>query len=127
LKAVYTAPDEGAGRAALEDFGKMWNEKYPMIYRSWDSRWGDLCEFFKYSPEIRKAIYTTNAIESLNFQFRRKKNSRVTFTNDDAILKVLYLAIVNAADKWTRPIQNWGAALNQFAIEFGNERVPLMR
>jgi transposase-like protein len=125
LKEIYTASSEEGGRAALETFGGKWNGKYPMIYASWDSHWHDLCEFFKYGPEIRRAIYTTNAIESVNFQFRKVTNSRLTFPSDEAILKVLYLAIMNASAKWTMPIKHWGAALNEFAIEFGKERVPL--
>lgn len=124
LKAIYTAATEAAGREALEDFGKNWNGKYPMIYQSWDTHWSDLCEFFKYPPEIRRAMYTTNAIESLNYQLRKVTKNRSTFPNDEAIFKILYLAIRNASEKWTMPIRNWGQALNQFAIEFGKERVP---
>lgn len=124
LKAVYTAADEAAAREALEAFGRTWDGKYPMIYRSWDEHWSDLCEYFKYSPEIRRAIYTTNAIESLNYQLRKVTKNRSTFSTDDAIFKILYLAIRNASEKWTMPIKNWGLALNQFAIEFGKERVP---
>ena len=124
LKAVYSASTEAAGREALEEFGKTWDEKYPMIYKSWTHHWNDLSEFFKYSPEIRRAIYTTNAVESMNYQLRQVTKNRSSFSTDDAILKILYLAIRNASKKWTMPIQNWGQALNQFAIEFGNERVP---
>ena len=124
LKAVYSASTEAAGKDALEDFGKIWNEKYPMIHKSWERHWDDLSELFKYSPEIRRAIYTTNAIESLNYQLRKVTKNRSTFSTDDAILKILYLAIRNASKKWTMPIREWGQALNQFAIEFGKERVP---
>ena len=124
LKAVYSAATEESGRSALEDFGKTWDGKYPMIYKSWDHHWENLSEFFKYPPEIRKAIYTTNAVESLNFQLRKVTKNRLSFSTDDAILKILFLAIRNASKKWTMPIRDWGQALNQFAIEFGNERVP---
>jgi transposase-like protein len=126
LKAVYSAPTEEAALDALDDFGKIWNERYPMIQQSWQNHWNDLCEFFKYPQEIRKAIYTTNAIESLNYQLRKVTRNRLTFVNDDAIFKILYLAIRNASKKWTMPIKQWGMALNQFAILFGNERVPLL-
>jgi len=126
LKTIYSANTETAGRDALEDFGKIWNEKYPVIYKSWDSHWDDLSEFFKYPPEIRRAIYTTNAIESLNYQLRKVTKNRSSFSTDDAILKILYLAIRNASKKWTMPIRDWGQALNQFAIEFGKERVPFL-
>ena len=125
LRAIYTAATEEGGRAALEDFGTAWNARYPMIYQSWDTNWDDLAEFFKYPPAIRKAIYTTNAIESLNYQLRKVTRNRSTFVNDDAIYKIMYLALRNASKKWTMPIREWGLALNQFAIEFGNERVPL--
>jgi transposase-like protein len=99
LKAVYAAADEGAARDALEAFGRTWDAKYPMIYRSWDEHWSDLCEYFKYSPEIRRAIYTTNAIESLNYQLRKVTKNRSTFSTDEAICKILYLAIRNASEK----------------------------
>jgi len=124
LKAVYSANSEEAGHDALEDFGKKWNGKYPMIYKSWEHHWEDLSEFFKYPPEIRRAIYTTNAIESMNYQLRKVTKNRSSFSTDDAIIKLLYLAIRNASEKWTMPIREWGQALNQFAIEFGKERVP---
>ena len=124
LKAVYSAATESAGREALEEFGKTWNDKYPMIYKSWERHWEDLSEFFRYSPEIRKAIYTTNAVESMHYQLRQVIKNRSSFSTDDAILKILYLAIRNASKKWTMPIRDWGRALNQFAIEFGKERVP---
>jgi transposase-like protein len=126
LKAVYSAASEQAGRDALEDFGKKWDGKYPMISKSWDNHWDDLNEFFKYPPEIRKAIYTTNAVESMHYQLRKIIKNRSSFSTDDAILKILYLAIRNASKKWTMPIREWGQALNQFAIEFGEERVPFL-
>jgi transposase-like protein len=124
LKAVYSAAAETAARDALEEFGKKWDGKYPMIYKSWDQHWEDLNEFFKYPFEIRRAIYTTNAIESLNYQLRKVTKNRSSFPTDDAIFKILYLAIRNASEKWTMPIRDWGRALNQFDIEFGKERVP---
>jgi transposase-like protein len=124
LKAVYSTATETAGRDALEVFGKMWNAKYPGIYKSWDHHWADLSEFFKYPPEIRRAIYTTNAVESLNYSLRQVTKNRSLFPTDDAIFKIMYLAIRSASKKWTMPIRDWGQALNQFAIEFGNERVP---
>jgi transposase-like protein len=113
LKAVYSANTEEAGREALEDFGKTWNGKYPMIYRSWENHWADLSEFFKYPSEIRRAIYTTNAVESLNYQLRKVTKNRQAFSTDDAIFKILYLAIRNSSKKWTMPVRDWGQALNQ--------------
>jgi transposase-like protein len=110
LKAVYSANSEAAGRDALEEFGKIWNEKYPMIYKSWNHHWENLCEFYKYPLEIRRAIYTTNAVESMNYQLRQVTKNRSSFSTDDAILKILYLAIRNACKKWTMPIRDWGQA-----------------
>jgi transposase-like protein len=94
--------------------------------QAWDRHWQDLCEFFNYPPEIRQAIYTTNAIESLNYQLRKVTKNRSTFVNDEAIFKILYLAIRNASEKWTMPmpIRDWGTPLNQFVVIFGKERVP---
>jgi putative transposase len=126
LKQVYSAAGEEAGLDALEGLGRKWNDKYPMIYQSWQRHWNDLSGFFKYPPEIRKAIYTANAVESLNFSLRKAIKNKLIFVNDDAIFKVLYLAVRNASEKWTMPIKNWGQALNQFAIEFGKERVPFL-
>jgi transposase-like protein len=131
LKAVYSANPEAAARDALEEFGKKWNDKYPMIYKSWYQRWDDLYAFFKYQSEIRRtkgsrAIYTTNTVESLNYQLRKVTKTCSSFPTDDAIFKILYLAIRNASQKWTMPIRDWGRALNQFAIEFGKERVPFL-
>jgi transposase-like protein len=81
-----------------------------MIYKSWDHHWDDLCEFFKYPPEIRRAVYTANAVESMNYQLRQVTKNRSSFSTDDAILKLLYLAIRNASKKRTMPIRDWGQA-----------------
>jgi transposase-like protein len=125
LKAVYRAPGEEAGRAALEEFGKNWRAKYPLVYQSWDAAWPDLCEFFKYPQEIRRAVYTANAIEPLNCQLRKVTRNRSALMSDGAIYKIMYLALRNAAKKWTMPIKDWGTALNQFAVFFG-DRVPAL-
>jgi transposase-like protein len=125
LKEIYGAATEEAGRAALEDFGKKWDKKYPMVYKSWDKHWNDLIEFFKYPEQIRKVIYTTNAIESLNYQLRKVIKNRSSFPNDDSIYKIMYLALKNASKKWTMPLKDWGAALNQFSLFFPG-RVPLL-
>jgi putative transposase len=118
LKTIYRAPSEEAGRAALEQFGEKWQSKYPLIYKSWDTNWPDLCEFFKYPQEIRRVIYTTNAIELLNYQLRKVTRNRSVLVSDEAIYKIMYLALSNAAKKWTMPIKDWGAALNQESIVF---------
>lgn len=124
LKNIYEAPTEKAGLEALDAFAEKWDKKYPMISKSWKSNWENLNEFYAYPTDIRKAIYTTNAIESLNSSLRKVTQKRSAFPTDDAIYKVLYLALNNVSKKWTMPIRNWGAALNQFAIHFG-DRVPM--
>lgn len=124
LRAVYSAVNAESGHEALEDFGKKWNGKYPMIQASWERNWNDLTEFFNYPEEIRRAIYTTNAIESLNFSLRKITRNKSSFPDDDSIYKIMYLAIKNASAHWTMSIKNWGLAVNQFAILFDG-RVPL--
>ena len=123
LRSIYSAVNEEEALEALDDFGKKWNSKYPMIQRSWEAHWNDLSEFFKYPEEIRRVIYTTNAIESLNASLRKVTKNRAAFPDDEAIIKIMYLAISKAAKKWTMPIRNWGQALNQFDILFGADRV----
>ncbi len=120
LKHIYSAVSEKQGLEALDDFAAKWDSKYPMISKSWKNNWANLSEFYAYPPDIRKIIYTTNAIESLNFSLRKVTKNRSAFPNDDAIFKIMYLALTNASKKWTMPIREWGAALNQFAIYFGD-------
>lgn len=123
LKEVYSAVNAESGHEALEEFGKKWNGKYPMIQASWERSWNDLTEFFNYPNDIRRAIYTTNAIESLNFSLRKVTRNKSSFPDDDSIYKVMYLAIKNASARWTMSIKDWGLAVNQFAILFDG-RVP---
>lgn len=124
LKRIYRAATVEEAGLALSDFASKWDDKYPSISKSWQSNWPNLTHFFAYPPEIRKVIYTTNAIESLNRSLRKIIKSKGAFPNDEAVTKVLYLALKNASKKWTRPLQNWKAAINRFAIEFEG-RVPL--
>src|SRR5574344_1565507 len=121
LKAVYSAVNAEAGHDALEEFGKIWNERYPMIYKSWQANWNDLTEFFNYPEPVRKAIYTTNAIESLNYSLRKITRNKSTFPDDDSICKVLFLAIRNASGRWTMPSRDWDlpATISQFCLESG--------
>ncbi|MCP4076210.1 MAG: IS256 family transposase [Gammaproteobacteria bacterium] len=124
LKAVYGAATIKEAEHALDKFSDTWDGKYPAISPSWRADWERLTVFFDYSSEIRRAVYTTNAIESLNYSLRRMLKNRGAFPNDDSISKILYLAINRVAKKWTMPIRNWKAALNQFVILFG-DRVPV--
>ena len=124
LKPIYKSPTEAAAREALEEFGEKWNKKYPLIYRSWDSNWENLTHYLGYTDEIRKVIYTTNAIESLNMSLRRVTKVKGSFPTDQAALKLLYMALQNITKRWTMPVRDWGQAVNQLAIKFGN-RVPV--
>lgn len=124
LKNVYRAPTVEQAEEALKDFEKTWDNRYPMIGKSWRSNWSRIIPFFSYSEEIRKAIYTTNAIESLNNSLRKVTKTRNSFPNDEAAIKLLYMALKNIMKKWTMPIRNWNLAIHQFSIRFG-ERLCL--
>ena len=124
LRAIYAAATLPEAEHALERFAERWDTKYPSISPSWLADWDRLTVLFDYPPEIRRVIYTTNAIESLNYTLRKRLKTRGVFPNDESIVKVLYLALQNVAQKWTRPIRDWKAAMNQFVILFG-ERVPV--
>lgn len=124
LRAIYGAATLTEAEAALARFADTWDAKYPAISQSWRADWTRLTVFFDYPPEIRKVLYTTNAIESLNFSLRKLLKTRGAFPNDEAILKVLYLGLQRIEKKWTMPIQDWKRALNHFVILFGN-RVTL--
>ncbi|HHG9233052.1 IS256 family transposase [Klebsiella variicola] len=120
LKAVYQAPTEDAALMALGAFADEWDDKYPQISKSWRAHWENLNTFFGYPPDIRRAIYTTNAIESLNSVIRAAIKKRKVFPTDDSVRKVIYLAIKDASKKWSMPIQNWRLAMSRFIIEFGD-------
>jgi putative transposase len=124
LKTIYTAATEAEAETRLAEFADKWDDKFPMISKSWRANWARVVPFFAHPPEIRKVIYTTNAIESLNMSLRKVTKARSSFPNDEAVLKLLYLALRNIAKKWTMPIQNWKAALNRFAIIY-EDRVPM--
>jgi putative transposase len=118
LKTIYASATEAEAEMRLAEFAAKWDAKFPMIARSWRANWARVVPFFAHSPEIRRAIYTTNAIESLNMSLRKVTKTRSSFPNDDAVLKLLYLALRNITKKWTMPIQNWKTALNRFAIVY---------
>lgn len=120
LKSIYQASSEQEAMCQLEQFEQAWAEKYPQIAKSWRNHWPNLITIFDYPPEIRKAIYTTNAIESLNSVLRKATRKRKVFPTDQSARKVAFLAIQQASKKWTMPIRNWKLALNRFSIEFGD-------
>jgi putative transposase len=123
LKLIYSAATEVEAEQRLADFSLKWDEKFPMIAKSWRSNWTRVIPFFAHPPEIRKVIYTTNAIESLNMSLRKVTKARGSFPNDEAVSKLLYLALRNIAKKWTMPLHAWKDALNRFAIIYEN-RLP---
>jgi transposase-like protein len=118
LKQIYQSATEEDALLALNKFAERWDEKYPQISKSWRTHWDNLNTLFNYPPDIRKAIYTTNAIESLNSVIRKATKKRKLFPTDDSAKKVIFLAIREASKKWTMPIRNWKPALNRFIIEF---------
>ena len=124
MKKIYKSATLEEAEQHLASLGQTWNERYPTIHRSWDQHWEQLTAFFAFPPEIRKVIYTTNAIESLNSSMRKILKTRRAFPNDEAATKLMYLALQNIAKRWTRPVKDWKKALNQFAIMY-EDRVPL--
>jgi transposase-like protein len=118
LKRIYQSVNETQAQHELDAFAQRWDTKYPKISQSWRNHWPDLITLFDYPSDIRKVIYTTNAIESLNSVIRKATKKRKLFPTDDSALKVIYLAIEAASKKWTMPIRNWKAAMNRFMIEF---------
>lgn len=124
LKLIYDAVTEEEARLNLANFKAKWDNRYPSIGKSWESNWTKITPYFAYPDDIRKAIYTTNAIESVNMSLRKIIKNRASFPTDEAALKLLFLAFRNISKKWTMPIRDWGKAMNQFALHFG-ERVPV--
>ena len=118
LKEIYHAASEESARAALEEFAEKWDSKYPSISRKWRSHWEELITIFKYPPDIRKVIYTTNSIESLNMVIRKGIRGRRIMPSEESALKLIWIAAAEAAKKWTMPIRDWKAALNFFLIQF---------
>jgi putative transposase len=123
LKTIYQAPTEEMAEKNLDTFAAKWDASHPTISRSWRNNWERIIPLFSYPKDIRKAIYTTNAIESLNMSLRKVTKNRGHFPNDEAMFKLIYLALKNIAKKWTMPIRDWKSALNQFSIMF-QDRLP---
>lgn len=123
LRLVYSAATIDEAEQALADFEDKWSNDYPPIALSWRNNWQRIIPFFDYPPEIRRIIYTTNAIESVNMSLRKVSKSRGSFPNDEAVIKLYYLALSNIAKKWSMPLRDWKPALNRFTIQF-NERMP---
>lgn len=120
LKNIYNAPTREAAKMELDNFEKKWGGKYPYAIRSWRNNWEELTVFFDFSVEIRKIIYTTNLIENLNGKIRKYTKNKLSFPNDDALKKSIYLAITEIEKKWYQPIWNWALIFNQFITIFEN-------
>lgn len=118
LKSIYQASTEESALLALDTFEKQWLSQYPKIADSWRNNWENIRCIFSYCDEIRRAVYTTNAIESLNSVIRHATKKRKIFSSDESAKKVIYLAVQSASQKWTMPIQNWRIAMNWFMIQF---------
>jgi putative transposase len=123
LKKIYQAATVLEAEQALDAFAQAWNEKYPTIAKMWRAKWTDIITLFDFPPAIRKAIYTTNAIESVNSVIRKFTRNRKIYPNEESALKIVFMAIREASRKWTLPIKHWKQALNHFAILFEN-RLP---
>ena len=123
LKQVYQAVDEQSALAALDDFAAVWDKKYPKISKSWRENWANLSTYFKFPEEVRRLIYTTNAIEGFNRQLRKVTKSKSVFPTDDSLFKMLYLAMLDITKKWTGRRQDWGQIYPQLALYYG-DRIP---
>ena len=118
LKGIYLAPDENTGYEELEKVKSKWEQIYPNVMKSWEVNWDVLSPIFKFSKDVRKVIYTTNAIESLNSTYKKLNSQRRVFPSDKALLKSLYLASSEATKKWTQPLRNWGKVYGEFSIMY---------
>ena len=118
MKEIYTAPNEEAGLAALDRFDEKWGAKYAYAVKSWRTNWPCLATFFKYPPEIRRLIYTTNPIENFNRQIRKVTKTKSSFPTDDSLFKQLYLIVMDESEKWKMTIREWGTIMNQLMVYF---------
>ena len=118
LKRVYRAASLAEAETALDELESVWGDKYPIVIKSWRTKWEHLSAYFKYPEDIRRIVYTTNSIEAVHRQFRKLTKTKGGFPNDDSLLKLLYMGIINASKKWTMPIQNWNLTISQLAIFF---------
>lgn len=123
LKEIYASSTVELAELALKEVEGKWSARYPLIAKSWRANWQRVIPFFEYPPEIRKVIYTTNAIESLNMSLRKVTKTKGAFPHDDAVFKIFWLALRRISTKWTMPVKNWKEALNRFAIQF-EDRFP---
>ncbi len=119
LKNVYKAATKSQAETELLNLEEKWGKKYPVVIRSWHENWEELSAYFQYDEPVRKLIYTTNAVEGFHRQVRKITKTKGAFTNDMALMKLIYLAVQNISKKWTQPLQNWGLTIQQLCIKFG--------
>ena len=118
LKSIYHAPNEESGYERMQAVTKKWHDRYPNAMKRWEENWDVIAPMFKFSADVRKVMYTTNAIESLNSALRRLNSQRSVFPSDTALLKALYLATFEATKKWTMPLRNWGKVYGELSIMY---------
>ena len=124
MKTVYQAPNKDLAELNLDKLEDKWGKKYPVVLESWRRNWDNLSAYFAYDEHIRRLIYTTNAVEGFHRQVRKVTKTKGVFPNDMALMKLIYLAVMNISKKWTHPLQNWALTAGQLRIKFG-ERMPL--
>ena len=118
LKCVYKAATLSAAESALDELDTKWGDKYPMVIKSWRTKWLTLSAYFKYPDSASTEIYTTNAVEAVHRQFRKLTKTKGGFPNENSLLKLLYAGMLKASERWTHPVQNWNLTLSQLAIHF---------
>ena len=127
LKPVYKAINKDSAELALDELDRLWGSKYPAVIASWRDKWHLLSAYFKYPEAVRKPIYTTNAVEAVHRQFRKLTKTKGAFPNETSLLKLLYVGMLNASEKWTMPINNWGQTMMQLSIHFPGRLDAVMK
>jgi putative transposase len=127
LKPVYKAVNKESAELALDELDRLWGSKYPAVIASWRDKWHLLSAYFKYPDAVRKPIYTTNAVEAVHRQFRKLTKTKGAFPNETSLLKLLYVGMLNASEKWTMPINNWGQTMMQLFIHFTGRLDAVMK
>ena len=127
LKPVYKAINKDSAELALDELDRLWGSKYPAVIASWRDKWHLLSAYFKYPDAVRKPIYTTNAVEAVHRQFRKLTKTKGAFPNETSLLKLLYVGMLNASEKWTMPINNWGQTMMQLSIHFPGRLDAVMK
>lgn len=126
LKCVYRAATKNAAEIALDELEAKWGAQYPIVIKSWRNKWDNLSVYFKYPADVRKAIYTTNAVEAVHRQFRKLTKTKGGFANENSLLKLLYAGVLKAQEKWTHPVQDWNLTLSQMTIHFEDRLEPYL-